>query len=83
MIDDTFRTEILPQVHNFIQYPPRDEKSRDFDYKKLSETILTQILMKLDGVETEGNEGLRAKRKELVRETQGWLNDLDRIVGKR
>ena len=83
MIEDTFHTDILPQVHNFIQHPPRDEKSRDFDYKKLSETILTQILMKLDGVETEGNEGLRGKRKELVRETQGWLNDLDRMMGKK
>lgn len=83
MIADTFHTTFLPQVHNFMQHPPRDEKSRDFEYKKLSETILTQIIMKLDGVETEGNEGLRAKRKELVRETQGWLNDLDRMMGKR
>ncbi|CAD6577083.1 MAG: hypothetical protein ASARMPREDX12_008115 [Alectoria sarmentosa] len=83
MIADTFHSTFLPQVHNFMQHPPRDEKSRDFEYKKLSETILTQIIMKLDGVETEGNEGLRAKRKELVRETQGWLNDLDRMMGKR
>ena len=83
MIADAFHTDILPQVLGFMQHPPRDEKSRDFDYKKLSETILTQVLMKLDGVETEGNEGLRAKRKELVRETQGWLNELDRMMGKK
>ena len=83
MIEDTFHTDILPQVHSFIQYPPRDEKSRNFDYKKLSETILTQTLMKLDEVETDGNDGLRAKRKALVKETQDWLNDLDRMIGKR
>lgn len=83
MIADTFHATFLPQVRNFMQHPPRDEKSRDFEYKKLSEAILTQTIMKLDGVETEGNEGLRAKRKELVRETQGWLNDLDRMMGKR
>lgn len=83
MIADTFHTTFLPQVHNFRQHPPKDEKSRDFEYKKLSEAILTQILMKLDGVEPDGNEGLRAKRKELVRETQGWLNDLDRMMGKK
>lgn len=83
MIADTFHTTFLPQVRSFMQHPPRDEKSRDFEYKKLSESILTQTIMKLDGVETEGNEGLRAKRKELVRETQGWLNDLDRMMGKR
>ena len=83
MIADSFHTTLLPQARNFMQHPPRDEKSRDFEYKKLSEAILTQTIMKLDGVETEGNEGLRAKRKELVRETQGWLNDLDRMMGKR
>ncbi|CAF9916314.1 hypothetical protein IMSHALPRED_003036 [Imshaugia aleurites] len=83
IIADTFHATFLPQVHSFMQHPPRDDKSRDFEYKKLSEAILTQVIMKLDGVETEGNEGLRAKRKELVRETQGWLNDLDRMMGKR
>lgn len=83
MIADTFHTTFLPQVRAFMQHPPKEEKSRDFEYKKLSESILTQVIMKLDGVETEGNEGLRAKRKELVRETQGWLNDLDRMMGKR
>ena len=66
-----------------MHHPPKDEKSRDFEYKKLSESILTQVLMKLDGVETEGNEVLRATRKELVRETQGWLNDMDRMMGKK
>lgn len=83
MIADTFHATLLPQVHGFMQHPPKDEKSRDFEYKKLSESILTQTLMKLDGVETEGNEGLRAKRKELVTEAQGWLNDMDRMMGKR
>lgn len=83
VIADTFHTIFLPQVRTFMQHPPKDEKSRDFEYKKLSESILTQVIMKLDGVETEGNEGLRAKRKELVRETQGWLNDLDQMMGKR
>jgi len=33
-------------------------------------------------VETDGDEGLRARRKELVRETQAMLNSLD-AVGKR
>ena len=83
MIEDAFINDLLPQVQSFIQHPPRDEKSRDFDYKKLSETILTRVILKLDEVETEGNEGLRAKRKELVKETQEWLGDLDRMMGKR
>ena len=83
MIQDAFRADFLPQVRNFLHHPPRDEKGREFEYKKLSESILTQVLMKLDGVETEGNEVLRATRKELVRETQGWLQEMDRMMGKK
>jgi hypothetical protein len=48
------------------------------EYKRLSESILTQIILKLDAVDTEGDEGLRTRRKELVKETQTLLSELDR-----
>ncbi|KAL8920766.1 MAG: hypothetical protein Q9208_006096 [Pyrenodesmia sp. 3 TL-2023] len=74
-----FHTEFVPQCNAFAAHPPPDAKTRDFEYKKLSETILAQIILKLDAVETDGDEGLRAKRKELVRETQAMLGTLDKI----
>lgn len=74
-----FHTEFVPQCISFTSHPPSDAKTRDFEYKKLSETILAQIILKLDAVETEGDEGLRAKRKELVRQTQAELGKLDKI----
>ena len=79
IIADTFHTTFQQQAHNFIRHPPGDKKSRESEYKKLSEAILTQTIMKLDGVETEGDEGLRAKRKELVRAAQGYMIVLDQI----
>ncbi|KAL9576124.1 MAG: hypothetical protein Q9212_007365, partial [Teloschistes hypoglaucus] len=74
-----FHTEFVPQCISFINNPPADQKTKDFDYKKLSETILAQIILKLDAVETEGDDGLRMKRRELVKETQAMLNSLDRV----
>ncbi|KXL46393.1 MAG: hypothetical protein FE78DRAFT_146259 [Acidomyces sp. 'richmondensis'] len=67
----------IPQVRSFIADPPRDAHKREFEYKRLSETILAQVLLKLDAVETEGDTDTRTRRKELVRETQAILQELD------
>ena len=78
-----FREEFQPQCQNFIASPPADTKTRDNEYKKLTETILAQIILKLDEVTTGGEDSLRARRKALVKETQSWLTDLDKVVGKK
>lgn len=75
-----FHTEFVPLCVQFLQSPPGEKAKRDFEYKKLSETILSQILLKTDGIETEGDPDARARRKELVREVQAMLNKLDESV---
>ncbi|PNS20135.1 hypothetical protein CAC42_5585 [Sphaceloma murrayae] len=74
-LHDTLKT-FLPQVDEYIARPPSDKAKREFEYKKLSETILAQVLLKLDAVETDEPDA-RARRKELVKETQSMLNALD------
>jgi len=66
-----------PGVTTFERTPPTEPAKRDFEGKRLSESILTQVLLKTDAIETEGDQDARAKRKELVKETQDILKRVD------
>jgi hypothetical protein len=61
--------------------PPKDPKKRIDEHHRLSETVLQQVLLKLDDVETKTENGARARRKELVVEVQNYLNKLDAAKG--
>lgn len=77
-----FRTELVPQGLEFISNTPADDKKRDVEYRRVSETILTHILLKFDAIETQGDSEARLRRKELVKEVQSFLNDLDKAANR-
>lgn len=76
-----FDNKLVPLCVQFVANPPSDRKKREEEHQKLSETIMEHVLLKLDGVETAGEEGARARRKELVQHVQAVLKDIDDAKG--
>jgi BAG domain/Ubiquitin family len=68
----TFHTQWVPKCVQFLINPPSDAKMRDQEHKKLTESILAQVLLKADDIDTEGDVQARTDRKKLV----GEINDL-------
>lgn len=77
MLASYFRNELMPFCDDYVANTPTDPKARDFEHKKLGETILTQVILKADGVEPDGDNDARNARRALIKETQAVLSRLD------
>lgn len=73
------KQEIVPLCDEYVADPPSDPKKREFEHKKLSETILAQIMLKADGIVPDGDATIRNARKALIKEAQANLDRLDQV----
>ncbi|KAJ5468513.1 Ubiquitin supergroup [Penicillium sp. IBT 31633x] len=75
-LDAWLKEEMIPLCNEYVADPPSDPKKRDYEYKKLSETILAQVMLKADGIEPD-NDVTRAARRALIKDAQAALTKLD------
>ena len=73
-----FHTQWVPKCVQFLMNPPSDPKTRDLEHKRLSESIMTQILLSVDDIQTGEDLEARGMRKKLVSEINEMFRNLDK-----
>lgn len=78
-----FHTQWVPKCIQFLLHPPSDDRMRDQEHKKLSESILAQVLLKADDIDLEGDPQARTDRKKLIVEINDMFKNLDAVAKGR
>ncbi|KAL1974024.1 hypothetical protein VTN31DRAFT_5584 [Thermomyces dupontii] len=65
---------LAPFCEAYIADPPRDPQARELEHKRLTETILDQVILKADGIEVEE---ARPARRALIKEAQAMMARMD------
>jgi len=69
-----FNTQLRPQFERYIESPPLDSKMREDERQRLLETVMQQVLLKLDKVDLGGgDEDARLLQKRVVGDVQDVL----------
>ncbi|KAK2737269.1 hypothetical protein FQN55_001195 [Onygenales sp. PD_40] len=77
MLTDYFESTLEPLCRAYIANPPLDPKTRDFEHRKLTETTMMHVILKVDGIDVDGDEQARQHRRALIVRVQGVLKEVD------
>ncbi|ROT34521.1 hypothetical protein SODALDRAFT_286362, partial [Sodiomyces alkalinus F11] len=76
-IETYFVTKLYPLCEAFIREPPADKKKREDDHRRITETVMQHIILKLDEVEMNGDQEAKRWRKDIIMKVQRILKELD------
>ncbi|EEH19866.2 hypothetical protein PABG_02125 [Paracoccidioides brasiliensis Pb03] len=77
LLSEYFHSTLKPLLNEYVEHTPTDQKTRDFEHRKLSETTMAQLILKVDGIEIDGDEEVRQQRRTLILTVQNALKRID------
>ena len=77
-VQQSVRDKTSALTKDFVANPPTDAKDREDAHRRISESIMAELL-KLDGIESD-DPAVRVRRKELVKELQRTLETVDAVL---
>ena len=79
-IEMEFRSFFIPQCQRFTSKPPPDAKTRDYEYRRLTQSLEQSILLKLDTVHISPDDPARNRREDLIIQSQLVIENMDRTL---
>ena len=78
-LSDDFHEKWLPLCRKFLANPPSDPQARAKEHRKLSESVMTHILLKADAIEVDSPDA-RAFRKSLINDANDTMKKIDALA---
>ncbi|KIW73668.1 hypothetical protein PV04_01766 [Phialophora macrospora] len=79
VLSDTFREQWLPLCRRFINNPPSSSQEREKEHRRLSESIMTHVILKADAIDVDSTDA-RGFRKALLNEVNDTMKKIDALA---
>jgi prophage antirepressor-like protein len=78
-LSDTFREQWLPLCRRFINNPPSSSQEREKEHRRLSESVMTHVILKADAIDVDSTDA-RVFRKALLNDVNETMKKLDELA---
>ena len=78
-LSDSFHDKWVPLCHKFMARPPTSPQEREKEHLKLSESVMTHIILQADAIEVDSNDA-RQFRKGMLKEVNEAMRKIDAVA---